>query len=69
MLVPVLIVVDAGTIGLALALAFYLRYGSGLWLRRSPFALDGFLVFSALAVLEKAATRGKGSGSSGRSQP
>jgi lipopolysaccharide/colanic/teichoic acid biosynthesis glycosyltransferase len=50
MLVPVLIVVDAGAIGLALALAFYFRYGSGLWLRRSPFDLEGFWVFSALAV-------------------
>jgi lipopolysaccharide/colanic/teichoic acid biosynthesis glycosyltransferase len=50
MLAPVLIVVDAGAIGLALALAFYLRYESGLWLRRSPFNVEGFLVFSALAV-------------------
>jgi lipopolysaccharide/colanic/teichoic acid biosynthesis glycosyltransferase len=50
MLVPVLVVVDAAAIGLALALAFYLRYGSGLWLRRSPFNLEGFLVFSVLAV-------------------
>jgi lipopolysaccharide/colanic/teichoic acid biosynthesis glycosyltransferase len=50
MLAPVLIVVDAGAISLALALAFYFRYGSGLWLRRSPFDLEGFLVFSALAV-------------------
>jgi lipopolysaccharide/colanic/teichoic acid biosynthesis glycosyltransferase len=50
MLVPVLSVVDAGAIALALALAFFLRYGSGLWLRRSPFNLEGFLVFSALAV-------------------
>ena len=50
MLAPVLVVVDAGAIGLALALAFYFRYESGLWLRRSPFNLEGFLVFSALAV-------------------
>jgi FlaA1/EpsC-like NDP-sugar epimerase len=50
MLAPVLIVVDAGAIALALALAFYFRYESGLWLRRSPFDLEGFLVFSALAV-------------------
>ena len=50
MLVPVLVVVDAGAIALALALAFYFRYGSGLWLRRSPFNLEGFLVFGALAV-------------------
>jgi lipopolysaccharide/colanic/teichoic acid biosynthesis glycosyltransferase len=50
MLAPVLIVVDAGAIGLALALAFYIRYGSGRWPRRSPFDLEDFLIFSALAV-------------------
>ena len=50
MLAPVLIVVDAGAIGLALALAFYFRYGSGLWPRRSSFHLEDFLIFSALAV-------------------
>jgi len=50
LLVPVLVAVDAGATALALALAFYFRYGSGLWLRRSPLDLEGFLVFSALAV-------------------
>jgi exopolysaccharide production protein ExoY len=44
------VVVDAGAIALALALAFYFRYSSGLWMRRSPFTLEAFLVFSALAV-------------------
>ena len=50
MLAPILIVVDACAIGSALALAFYFRYGSGLWLRRSPFDLEVLLVFGALAV-------------------
>jgi lipopolysaccharide/colanic/teichoic acid biosynthesis glycosyltransferase len=50
LLIPVLVVVDAGAIALALALAFYFRYGSGLWVRQSPPDLEGFLLFSVLAV-------------------